>query len=174
MKKIIVVASICIFVILITIYLSIQHTANMKHIYKQDLSNVSKSESLPEIENNNIIVSTQQSQSITKSNEAHSNKSDNVNNAYNPETDSFIFETESLMSEKQFINDVKNELSYMRRSNLHESILLKMYKVYVKLRGKMIPDDYPILYRYFELNYSVNEAALKLKKDQEANGIFFK
>ena len=167
MRKIIVVASICILVIVVTIFLSIQHTNNLNKITEQSLSNSSKSESSTEIVYHDIVLDPEQIKNHTEEGEISSNDVDINSN--------FYFKVESLMSKKQFINDVKDELSNMGRPYLDESILGKMYKVYVRLEGKMIPDDYPVLYRYLELDdYSIDEAALILKKDQKANGIFFK
>lgn len=165
MKKTIVIALICVFVVFITIFLSIQHDKNMQRIQKHNLSNVGKSESSTEVDNYYIAVGSEQYNNVSESKGTVSNNVDNNNRN---------FEDESLMSEKQFIYDVVDEMSYMGRSYLDKSILKKMYKVYVKLEGRMIPDDYNILYRYLELyDYSVEKAASVLKKDQEANGIYF-
>ncbi|MDD4703607.1 MAG: hypothetical protein PHE28_04685 [Bacteroidales bacterium] len=167
MRKIIVVASICILIIFVTIFLSIQHNNNLNKITEQSLSNSNKSESSTEIVYHDIVLDPEQNKNHTEEKEISSNDVDINSN--------FYFKVESLMSKKQFFNDVKDELSNMGRPYLDESILEKMYKVYVRLEGKMILDDYPILYRYLELDdYSIDEAALILKKDQKANGIFFK
>ncbi|MDD2530672.1 MAG: hypothetical protein PHN41_05530, partial [Bacteroidales bacterium] len=92
MRKIIVVASICILIIFVTIFLSIQHNNNLNKITEQSLSNSNKSESSTEIVYHDIVLDPEQNKNHTEEKEISSNDVDINSN--------FYFKVESLRSEE--------------------------------------------------------------------------
>lgn len=146
-KNLIKIVLICVGVICLTIYFVVQHNKQMKTIHKP----ATKTSKVVEDE-----VATSEPTEIYISND-----------------DNEIIRHSSLMSEHEFIYAVRDEFIGLRDEELKINILKAMYQVYLELDGKMIPDDYNVLYTFFLVdNCSVKEAARKLKENQEAFGIY--